>query len=67
MSLVIDMKTRAVLHSSEDDKEEPAPVTLPPACDLRLVAVEPDRLEVWRKWVPGLLHDDEDSGTDGEE
>ncbi len=59
MSLVIDMKTRAVLHSSKDDKEEPAPVTVPPACDLRLVAVEPDRLDAWRKWVPGLLTDDD--------
>ncbi len=62
MSLVIDMKTRAVLHSSEDDKEEPAPVTVPPACDLRLVAVEPDLLDVWRKWAPGLLPDDDEDG-----
>ena len=64
MSLVIDMKTRAVLHTSEDDKEEPAPEAMPRACDLRLVAIEPDRMDVWRRWVPGLLPNDEDSAQD---
>ena len=66
MSLVIDMKTRVVLHNSEDDadkaaKDKAALPTVPSACDLRLATLETDRLNVWQKWVPGLLPSDEDS------
>ncbi len=61
MSLVIDMKTRAVLHTSRGDDEDrtdserPAPGRVPGDCDLRLVTLEPERLEAWRRWAPGLL------------
>ena len=59
MSLVIDMKTRAVLHTSGDDKDrsetEPALITAASACELRLASLEPDRIDVWRRWVPVLL------------
>ncbi len=68
MSLVIDMKTRAVLHTSGDDegrtdKKQPALGKIPNGCDLRLVALEPDPMDAWRKWAPGLLASPE---TDGE-
>ncbi len=60
MSLVIDMKTRALLHTSGDDedrtdREQPAPVRVAGGCDLRLVTLEPERMEAWRRWAPGLL------------
>ena len=69
MSLVIDMKTRVVLHNSEDDvdraaKDKVALPTVPSTCDLRLVTVETDRLHVWQKWAPGLLPSDEDSDSE---
>ncbi len=72
MSLVIDMKTRAVLHTSGDDKggaanEQSAIGKMPIGCDLRLVAFEPDPMDAWRKWAPGLLPDHEDSDPDAVE
>ena len=69
MSLVIDMKTRAVLHTSGDDEErtdrqQSEPGTAQSAWDLRLVSLERDRMDAWRKWVPHLLPRDEDSNPD---
>ncbi len=69
MSLVIDMKTRTVLHTSGDDrgrtdKEQSALGKMPIGCDLRLVALEPDRMDAWRKWAPGLLTSPETGGED---
>ena len=64
MSLVIDMKTRVVLHNSERDGEEPAPGIAPSDCSLRLATVEPDRMDVWRRWVPGLLPEWKDDGDE---
>ena len=71
MSLVIDMKTRAVLHTSGDDKdrsdEEPALDKAASACELRLAGLEPDRIDVWRRWVPVLLAVDKGSDPHEEE
>ena len=68
MSLVIDMKTREVLQSSAAEegpgKDQSALPVVPGGCDLRLVALEPDRMNLWRQWVPGLLSEDEDKTPD---
>ncbi len=69
MSLVIDMKTRAVLHASGDDKgrtdkEQSALGKMAISGDLRLVALEPERMDAWRKWAPGLLTSPETGGED---
>ena len=68
MSIVIDMKTREVLQSSDDeagpDKDPSALPVVPVGCDLRLIALEPDRMNLWRQWVPGLLSEDVDKDPD---
>lgn len=69
MSLIIDMKTRAVLHTSGDDKgrtdkEQSALGKTPVGRDLRLVTVGPDPMDAWRKWAPGLLPSPETDGED---